>query len=863
MEESRRRLMPLVALLEDDEDDTVPQDYTDGRIAQEFLQCIEGVFGAVDVLMMRLADAGMISLDSNDAHNHDHQTNSNGEEESVYLLMASNCISKARDFIARHFLKLVEADSISLPSGPLDDNEVDAEEDIRIQPAMARLVELALRIVHIQSLVPASENSNHANYNDDDDDEEDVTCPTVLIEAYAQYQRRCLRARSKPAITFLAELRSVASSQKCFVSDILEEEHRRQQVESGLHDDDDDEHDNEGDDGGGTNTSRGQPHSQAVTVVLGEASSLIQPLAAWRDAIVPSSDRNDITNLLQQLCQESMNTLDIEAQTLAGTVGSWFGSDQRGISSLEQSPNVRSSQQAMDLASMESSLDEMAFLCQVLSRYCLFSQQTVVREGGSSSISDSTKLHNLLTEQSLHYSTLETRLAALQFNQAVSLASPQLIELGRPSLQVPSIVEDAHFVCVRAIERAAGTRSERAVWTVGHWVCEVWGVDESSDMGEEGVKGVYRALMQGVGCSGGASVERTEPDNTIASGSPAKVGNSFTAALLEAVDGDIDEDGLVGNNSAPTSGGILWDKISRGTKLTQESLQSKVDSELCALNGIYAAENACSALSGLFNELVEERLEGDAIAHGGNQKKASMLTFARDELASHSRAYHNLLQHRVRSLVSDLCGADDIFDTAGRLCLQNLRLFVENEVYNLNASSFRTMEGEDRLEAEMLGPIRRSQILDEIGKDKCDSVVVLQMVEAMSLKSAEIILKILFQGSKEFNEWGALLLGKQVRMLTNTYCGIVLGSDNSSKDSQSTMTPKSGSSTAAILKQFERINQAVSILQLEKPSDWLAFAYQVGDSDDTNLTTDEIRKVMELRVDFSADSIAKVCSKIK
>ena len=67
-------------------------------------------------------------------------------------------------------------------------------------------------------------------------------------------------------------------------------------------------------------------------------------------------------------------------------------------------------------------------------------------------------------------------------NQAISLASPQLIELGRPSLQVPSIVEYAHFVCVRAIERASGTRSERAVWTVGHWVCEVWGIDQSNGM---------------------------------------------------------------------------------------------------------------------------------------------------------------------------------------------------------------------------------------------------------------------------------------------------------------------------------------------------------------------------------------------
>ena len=133
-----------------------------------------------------------------------------------------------------------------------------------------------------------------------------------------------------------------------------------------------------------------------------------------------------------------------------------------------------------DLLSIESSLEEMAFLCQVISRYCLFSEQTLV--GIKDGANDHFKLQNLLTEQSLHYSTLETRLATLQFNQALSLASPQLIELGRQALKVPSIVEDAHFVCVRAIERAAGTRSERAVWTVGHWVCEVWGVDHTSGM---------------------------------------------------------------------------------------------------------------------------------------------------------------------------------------------------------------------------------------------------------------------------------------------------------------------------------------------------------------------------------------------
>ena len=126
----------------------------------------------------------------------------------------------------------------------------------------------------------------------------------------------------------------------------------------------------------------------------------------------------------------------------------------------------------------------------------------------------------------------------------------------------------------------------------------------------------------------------------------------------------------------------------------------------------------------------------------------------------------------------------------------------------------------------------------------------------MSWKSTEIILQILFQGDKDFNDWGAMLLSKQVRMLQNVYCGLALGSSTSK-------TGPTSINTATILQQFERINQAVSILQLEKPSDWLVFAYKVGESNDTNLTVDEIRKVMSLRVDFSEDAIVKVCSQIK
>jgi hypothetical protein len=188
-------------------------------------------------------------------------------------------------------------------------------------------------------------------------------------------------------------------------------------------------------------------------------------------------------------------------------------------------------------------------------------------------------------------------------------------------------------------------------------------------------------------------------------------------------------------------------------------------------------------------------------------------------------------------------------------------LFIESEVYNLDGASFRTVEGEDRIESEMIGPIRRSQIFEEIRQDKCDAVVVMQIAEAMSWKSAEIIMQVLLQGHTRFTEWGALLLSKQVRMLQNIYCGLVLDSDGLSGATLA-KAGNSSISTASILTQFERVNQAVSILQLEKPSDWLAFSYKVGESGETNLTGDEIQKIMSLRVDFSEEAIARVCIQI-
>ena len=54
----------------------------------------------------------------------------------------------------------------------------------------------------------------------------------------------------------------------------------------------------------------------------------------------------------------------------------------------------------------------------------------------------------------------------------------------------------------------------------------------------------------------------------------------------------------------------------------------------------------------------------------------------------------------------------------------------------------------------------------------------------MSWKSAEIILEVVLKEHKEFNEWGAMLLSKQVRGLQNVYCSLVLGSGASSKEEE-------------------------------------------------------------------------------
>ena len=69
-------------------------------------------------------------------------------------------------------------------------------------------------------------------------------------------------------------------------------------------------------------------------------------------------------------------------------------------------------------------------------------------------------------------------------------------------------------------------------------------------------------------------------------------------------------------------------------------------------------------------------------------------------------------------------------------------------------------------------------------------------------------------------------------------------------------------STVPILEQFERLNQATTILQLERPADWSTMAYG-GVTKGNDLTPAEIQSIMLLRVDFSKEAVASVCAGLR
>ena len=673
-----------------------------------------------------------------------------------------------------------------------------------------------------------------------------------VIDRYGTFQRKALRFRAKPAIAAVAGLRRVAEETGRPFTELI-----RPSEDNGEGED--------GQDGGrGAMTVeerrlQSQPHGRAATVVLGEASSLAHPLAMWRDSMPPLLEDEgaatgaaavDVPTAVRQLCEKSLSTLHTEAQSLTKTLGEWFFEDH-GISKWEElglrGSTVLVDHQSHDLASLDRTIEEMSYLCQVVARYLAFVDGILTPSDRNGDLS----LH--LSELSLRYSGLETALLQRNYQNALRLATPVEIVLGR-GVHVPSVVEDSYYLGQNGIERAIGTRSERAVWTVGLSVCELW----NPSMGG----GVSQALLDGVGCdvkpverreapkSGGGRAE--EPPTSVKRGNGG-FANAFLAAFEENL----------GENPSPQKSNGGGTNPGRTSRWGSSDPDSKIARQLCALNGLHSASSACSSLSGLFASFLEDGNIDSA------SSSASMIQSARDEMASHATSYQKLLVEQARNLLEEWCGLVSLENSEltwrvarPSMPLTRLYQFILAENYELNSASFNRAENSDRLEMNLLKPLRECPLIRDILTGKADAEASMAVAQELSAQISTVVLGTILGEKKCFTEWGALLLGKESRCLQNLLCGMVLGEGGGASED----IGAEGDvmiNTVTVINRFEKLSKATTILQLERPSDWSSFAYAIGNDVGGNLSAEDVEAIMMLRVDFSQDAIKAVCQSLK
>ena len=634
------------------------------------------------------------------------------------------------------------------------------DDDIPGQAAVARIAELNLLLCTTTLM------------EEDPEEEASKLKVSELISLYANYQKQVLRQRAKPAIAHLASWRK---------SDL-----QQRQTLTEEHDDDDD--------------AITQPHSHALTFVLGHASALIHPLQQWNDTLPPES-------ATFRLCTTSIQILHEQTSLLVKSVCDWFLQDKKVDQWMQQQQMQHQTASKADLPELDALVEEMAFCCQVMARY------TALTADSAHVVSNRTIQQELLPEWTWKYAALERFLGVQQLQSALELATPVDIVIGS-NIQVPSVVEDAQYLSTRALDRAMSTRNSQAMGTVAHSLShDVWSTDGS---------GVYQALLDRMGCYT-AVLESPKPKGTSSTTSAPKSGD-FASALLDALDQDLKT--AKAPPSASMSGGFLGSLV-----MGAEGLQVRLDTQLCAMNGVYAASTACQSLVESLDSWLEEQED-------------RMIGLARDELMRFSHAYKAMLQQEVVSTIVEWCGSLEGQGASLKgKCLHALRDSMEREVYQLDASAFANAELDDRLEALWLRPLKESILICSI--DKCEVEVGFAICQELSKQIADLILECIWQSKIRFTDWGSMLLSKQVRLL-QTYMMDLLTEDAGGPSCNSI-------ASTSVHNQWERLSQVVTVLQLERPSDWSIY------QSTSVLTMEELRRTLSLRVDFSPEAINAVC----
>jgi hypothetical protein len=648
-----------------------------------------------------------------------------------------------------------------------------------------------------------------------------TTKTTTIIKDYVQYQRSVLRRRVKPAIAQLVHVRrnnGDTASRMRGAAGAATDGIRVYHGDDATLDDDDDEQESKHTGLYNTTTTVEQQHyAPVIATILGQAAALIHPLQLWKRNLqsMPSNDNatNPVANCIVTMCQMSMETLDDQAQTLVKTVSQWLWEDRPVDEIMAKSAQEESIMDPEELGILDGLVEETAFGCHVQARY-----QTLL-------VGDLKCSTELLSEWTWKYATLERFLSVQQWQSALMMAAPVHIVMGT-DIQVPSVVEDAQYLSMRALERAASTQSMQAIGTVAHALShDVWSTEMTG--------GVYEALLEQRGCW----VEPKLETNNVAS--PPQSG--FASALLDALDDDL-KNALAPPPhakpaSAPSSGNFLIQIVKGGEELQQVRL----DTDFCVLNGVHAASGACRALV----DFLDDMLDGDAyVTNTHDEKSKAMIKLAREEFNRFAESYQILLTARIHEFMVIWCGdINDSPENRQGLCFQQLQTFFDREDYNLDADTFELADKPERLEQSMLAPLNESKLLAQLTY-KCESNDVLKQVGIMIVCTiVDIVTTSVWTNEKQFSDWGSLLLSTQARLL-QSFCKTIL-------------TPASDEASGPdLLSYWERLSEVVAVLQLEKPSDWMAY------SSTSTLTTEEINDTLRLRVDFSQEAIQAVVAQL-
>ena len=375
----------------------------------------------------------------------------------------------------------------------------------------------------------------------------------------------------------------------------------------------------------------------------------------------------------------------------------------------------------------------------------------------------------------------------------------------------------------------------------------------------------------------------------------------------------------------PSSGGtsFLSSLMISSSKDNEQFAQRQFDTLYCVLNSMNAASGACQSLATTLDDILYDYNDDDENDNYGNteihqqassspektaniastsavpsasatpttppatttehnsikEKAIAKIQLTRDDVLQYSTDYQQLLLTRIDESIDRWCYSDR------NQCLYQLEYFFNSESYHItDGATLQNMEQDERLIFELIAPFQQNVLLQQF-TTKCDAPVLLLVAERVATRVVDIILHVLWNVSdsgsgsttgrndattptglsKKFTDWGALLLSKQSRMLQQYISTTMIQPPSQNAARVNTNSAVTVLTATKVIQIWERLSYVITVLQLEKPMDWITYYHSnnVTSRSSSTLSLEELSKTLYLRVDFSSDAIEAVVSKLR